>query len=401
MIENKNLLKTIVFLNNLNNKFSNDKLRILSSNRIHKSKFSYFRYISSNKDFKNLPYCDILLNYFIKSERLYPGGSYYLSNYIVGLFLKKENIFQGFKDVEKNLENVYKYFSQTTSKRSFELLKNVLEFSGPNATLICNPSDNNNITVKKNKNPVFDISIHKDFSSIYFSKNKTKTQTFLISVMDAYIERESELIPLMDKAKDNNLSLIVFCRGLSDNASNAIKSIILRNNIYVLPYIVKFENEDPFKLEDLSKVLGCSMINAESGDGIYKDSVKKSSSGLLKIKQDSIEIFNPNKELNEEINKKINNCNDSDLKEYLFKRKSRINTNIVEILIPRSNIEMLTEIKYLIICYNNLAIYGLKEYKENLYSKKCIESTKILGNKLKNTLDSIGYIVLQNKRENL
>ena len=399
MNNNKNLIKTLTFLNSLNKKFERDKLRIFSSQRIHKTKFNFFRFLISNKEFKKLPYCDLLINYFIKSERIYPGSSHFLSKYIVGLYFKNTDLFENIKQIENNLDNINKYFQQISSEDSFKLIKNVLQFSGPNCSISCNASDSKEIIVKKSKNPVFNISIHEDFSGIYFSKSKSKTQSYLISVLDAYIERESEIIPLLDKAKENKVPLIFFCRGISENAVRSLKNIILRNNIHILPYIIKFDNEDPFKMKDLSSVLNCEMVNAESGDGIYKDSVRKSIIKLLKTENDKIEVFNPNVSLNNSINEKLKDCKDLSLRKYLFLRKSRINPNNVNILIPKSKIEMLSEIKYLILCYNSIVIHGLYTLNETIYSKKSINTTKILGNKLKETLDSIGYIILQNKRE--
>jgi hypothetical protein len=399
MNKNSTLLNTVLSLSKLNEKFKNSRLRIVSSNRVYLSKFNFFKYICSSEQFRETPYADILLNYFHKSEKIYPGSSYLLSCYIVNLILKNKSIFENEKNVEKSLDNITKYFNQLTVKKNSDLIKNILEFSGPNATIICNPTNSSEVLVKKRKNPIFNVSIHKDFSNIYFSKSKSKTQSYLISVLDVFIERESELIPLIDKAKDNNLPLIIFCRGMTDNCVKAIKNIILRNKVHILPYIVKFDNEDPFKLEDLSKVLNCQLVSAELGDSMYKNSVEKSSIGMLKAQWHNIEIFNPNNEINEIINEKLKDCNDSSLKKYLFKRKARINTNIVEILIPMSNIEMLSEVKYLIVCYNNIAIFGLKEIDNYLYSYKCIESVKILGNKLAETLSSIGYIILQNKED--
>lgn len=393
MNKNSKLLKTIINLSKLNNKFKNSRLRILSNNRVYLSKYNFFNYICSSKEFKESPYADIIVNYFHKSEKLFPGSSYILSNYIVNFFLYEKNIFEKEKTIDKNLNNIYEYFSQSTSEKNFELIKNILDFSGPNATIVCNSTKSHEITIKKKSNPIFDVNIHKEFANIYFSKSKSKTQNYLISVLDVYIERESELVPLIDKAKENNLPLIVFCRGMTDNCVKGIKNIILRNKIHILPYIVKFDNEDPFKLEDLSSVLNCELLSAETGDNIYKDSIKKSSIGMLKAKWHNIEIFNPNKEINLSINEKLKECKDNNLKKYLFKRKSRINTNIIEVLIPMSNIEMLSEVKYLIVCYNNIAIFGLKKINDTIYSYKCIEVTKLLGNKLIETLNSIGYII--------
>lgn len=397
---NNNLLKTAVFLDSLNKKFINNKLRILSSNRIHKSKFNFFRYITSNQEFRKLPYCDIIINYFKKAEQYYPGSSIYVSEYISNIILKNNDIFKKYELEEKNIENLEKYFFQNTSQKSFDLIKNVLSFSGPNATISCKSSDSNEIIVRKTKNPVFDVCIHKDFAPIYFSKSKSKTQTYLISVADAYIERESELYNLIEESKNHKIPLLLFCRGISDYAVRSLKSIILKNNIHILPYIIKFNNDDPFKLEDLASVLNTKIVSIETGDNMNKDSVNKSSPALIKAFWDKIEILNPNSEaLNDSINKKLLENIDFDLKNYLFKRKARINTNVVEILIPKKEIELLSEIKSLIVSYNNIAVFGLVRNKDKIYSKKCIDIATRLGNNLVETLNSIGYIVLQDSRE--
>ena len=397
---NNELLKTAVFLDSLNKKFKNNRLRILSSNRIHKSNFNFFRYVISSEEFRKLPYCDILINYFKKSEMYYPGCSFFLSSYISNMILKNKNIFKDYKIEEKNIENLEKYFLQNTSRKSFDLIKNILRFSGPNATISCKASEVSDITIKKSKNPVFNVCIHKDFASIYFSKSKSKTQTYLISVADAYIERESEIYSLIEEAKKNKIPLMLFCRGISDYAVNSLKSIIVKNNVHILPYIIKFSNDDPFELGDLASVLNTKIVSIETGDSMNKDSIKKSTITSIKAFWDKIEILNPEpKYLNESINKKLAEDIDFDLRKYLFKRKARINTNVVEVLIPKREIELLSEFKSLIVAYNNIAIFGLVNNNNLMYSKKCIDIALKLGNNLAETLNSIGYIVLQSPRK--
>lgn len=399
-MNNNKLLKTIVFLDRLNSSFEREKLKIISSNRVHKSKFVFFRYITSNEEFRALPYCDILINYLKKSETLYPGSSFYLSKYVVSKLLRNKNIYKDVEKIDNNIENLKKYFLQNTTEKSYNLIENVLSFSGPNATLSCNPSNNSTLTVKKSKNPLFDVSIHKEFAPIYFSKSKSKTQTYLTSVIDAYIERESEIFSLIEECKKNKVPLMFFCRGISHNAINALKNIILRNNIHILPYIIKFDNNDPFKLEDIASVLGCKLLSIETGDNIYKDLVEKSSISMIKAFWNKIEIMNPNSDLlNKKINEKLSQNNDPELRNYLFKRKSRINTNVVEILIPKNEIEILAEIKSLIVAFNNIAVFGLLKQKNNIIlSKKCVNITESLGDSLISNLNSIGYVILKNKR---
>ncbi len=193
---------------------------------------------------------------------------------------------------------------------------------------------------------------------------------------------------------------MLFCRGISDYAVNSLKSIIVKNNVHILPYIVKFSNDDPFELGDLASVLNTKIVSIETGDSMNKDSIKKSTITSIKAFWDKIEILNPEpKYLNESINKKLAEDIDFDLRKYLFKRKARINTNVVEVLIPKREIELLSEFKSLIVAYNNIAIFGLVNNNNLMYSKKCIDIALKLGNNLAETLNSIGYIVLQSPRK--
>ena len=392
---NNKLIKTIVKLKKLNEDFENTRLRIFSRKRVFISKFIFFRYICSSQDFSDTPYRDILINYFNKSEKMFPGSSYYLSKSIVEKFLNKKCYFENSSIIEKDEKNLKSFLNNITNKKTSILFENILKFSGPDASLKCSVSNVKEITVKKTKNPQFDISIHKEFANIYFNKATRKMQTCVISVMDAYIERESEIMPLLDYAKERKLPFLLVCRGISDLAAKNLKSIILKNNILVYPYISSFDNEDPFKLLDLTKVLGCSLINAEAGDSIYRNSIERSCIKEVKLEWHKIEIIDPVPELSKEITKSINDTRDLDLIDYLIKRKSRVSTNVVEILIPESNIELLTELKYLIFTYNNIAAFGLIIKDKNIVPKRIADITKVLTTNVFGTLNNIGYVVRQ------
>lgn len=398
MILNKKLIETLTLLNDINKKFLNSKLRIYSSNRIFCNKFNFFSFLCMSKDFKKSPYSDIIINYFNKSEKLYPGSSFYLSQSIIAKLIQNKIYFENTVVIDKCLSNLEEYFKQNTSAYNKNLIKKILEFSGPNATLLCNSSEINEIRIKKTVNSLFNIDIHKDFADIYFKNTSQKTQNYIVSVMDVYIERESEIFTLLEHANKNKLPLLLICRGISDNAVRSLKLMILKNKMFVYPYIVKFENDDPFKLIDLSSTLGCEIVNVESGDSLYKNVVSKSSIKKLKLKWHQIEIFSPDKKLNVEINKSLLNCYDHDLKKYLLKRKKRISTNIVEILIPKKNIELLIEIKNLIKCYNSIAIFGLCRKNNKIYSSKSVNIVNTLTERLEDTIKNIGCIVIQ-KRE--
>lgn len=381
-------------LNTLNSKYSKNRMRMYARDNIYNSKFLFFTHFLNDKNFNDSPYRNLLINYFNKAERLYPGSSYYVSvdlvNKIYGIVKNNKN-----KTIDKSLENLEKYFKTIINEEKYyHLILNILKFSGPDASIDCKPTKNKNIIISKKKSPQIFVNIHQDFSGVYFSNQKTTTKTFIISVMDAYIERESELMTLLEYSKDQKTPIMLFCRGISDNAVRNLKSIILKNNIYLYPYIVKFDNEDPFILDDIANVLSAEKISAEAGDSFYKDLVKKSSCKEIKASSNFIEVLSPNKDFIKEINLQIKNSNnEEELRKYLFKRKKRCSPNVVEVLIPDTDIRLLNELKSIIFCYNKCVRYGFVEKDKIVYSKACLETADLLSRKLFETINSIGYVL--------
>ena len=396
---NKNIHVLLNFLNKFNKDFAGQKIRSISNNRIFDSKFMFLRYLVSNKEFHSLPQKDIVLNFLSKSEKYYPGSSYLTSVYLVDKLLGNTCNFDKVK-ADKNLVNLLAYFKVKTNNDSASLMFDILNFSGPNAVLSCKSTKNQEIKVLKKKNPIFKVDLHEDFVSTYFSNQKEVTKNCIISVMDAFIERESELVPLIEHSRNQNAPIVLFCRGMSHIVINQLKQILLRNNIFLYPYIIKFSNDDPFLLSDIAKILSTNIITAETGDSIYRDSVEKSGSGKIRLKSNEIEIFYPNNDLIAEINDQLIEKSDSSLKKYLTKRKSRISTNFVEILIPMKRIEMLSDIKCLIKCYNYISMFGFYKINDVLYSKREVEIAKKLSENLFDCLKNIGFVLkVGNKNE--
>ena len=393
---NKDKLAVVNYLNRFNNKFENNRHRIVSLNRVYNSNFMYLRYLSSDKSFHDIPYKDIVFNYLLKSEKLYPGSSYLTSVEFIDRLLGNNNKFEKVK-ADKNLINLEKYFNLMSTKKAADLMIKILKFSGPDAVLSCKGTKNSEIKIVKKNNPLIKVNIHEDFRSIYFSNQSELTKNTLVSVMDAFIERESELIPLIEYAKEQKVPIALFCRGMSVNVISHLKQILLRNRVQLFPYIIKFENEDPFMLKDIAQITGTSIISAETGDSIYKDSVIKSSFSKIRLKPNEIEIFNPNKNFINEINKQLKDKVNSEVVEYLMKRKSRISANYVEVLIPYAEIEILNEIKSLIKCYNHIAVFGLYDYKKSLISVREKEVSELLGKRLHETIEKIGYVIRKNE----
>src|SRR6056300_675820 len=100
---NSNLIKLALDLKKFNNSYSNKKHRLVSLNNVYDSKFLYFNFFLANKDFKDSPYRNFLINTFKKSESLTPGSSYDIADQLSQKILG--NYKESLKDkTEKNVE---------------------------------------------------------------------------------------------------------------------------------------------------------------------------------------------------------------------------------------------------------------------------------------------------------
>ena len=394
---NSKLLELFYKLKKFNNKFKNKKLRFITNDCVYESNFFYTYLLQQCEVLKESPYKDILFNYLIKSENVYPGSSYYLVEKLL-LKLNGNNNESIKVKTESNLFNFKRYLQKVSSRKEYvDLFLSILHFSGPDAVLTCKPTNNIETTVVKKNNTKFDINIHESFSGIYFSNQRETTKEFITSVMDVYIEKESEIMSLMNYASEQKMPVVLVCRGISDYAVKALRNIILKSGVYIYPYIAKFDNEDPFIMNDLSDAFDINLFSLESGDSLYTGIVEKTSCKRLKLKPESIEVFKINKALVDKINKQISKA-DGEVKKYLLKRKNRITPNIVEIHVPKSNIKFIDEIKSLIRCYNSCIVFGLLEDEnKNIIPVREDLITKTLSDKLFDCLNNIGCVVIKDK----
>tara|TARA_Y100000592_G_scaffold45577_1_gene72341 strand:- start:1350 stop:2540 length:1191 start_codon:yes stop_codon:yes gene_type:complete len=390
-VMNKNILDLGIKLKKFNKEFIEGKHRIIVKNTIYNSSFLFLYYFLGSEYFKNSPYRDILINYFKKSDNLYPGSSYFTSVKLVNKIFSNNNKINLSKS-ETNLETIYKYLNSITDNKSFSVFRKIIEFSGPDGILNLKVSKNSKITVEKSRNPVFNIKIHPAFSNIYFNKVENSTKNVLMTIIDGYIERESEIIPFIEKMKENKVPGVLICRGISDNAAKHLKNILLRNKLYLYPYIEKFNNEDPFLFEDISKIIGITQISSEFMDNIYKEITRKCKIIKATLSRKSISFYEKNTELINEINSQLSGCNNN-VKEYLMKRKKRCSPNNITIYIPEMMKSTLREITGLIKCYNVCSLTGFLQSNSNIFSKYCEETSDRLSDSLYKTITNIGYTV--------
>lgn len=379
-------------MKSFNDDFSKEKYRLIAYNSVFKSKYLFLTHFSTDSKFLNSPYREIILNYFVNAERYYPGSSLLLSELIVKKFfgIEEKNI----KNIKKNKENLKKYFLQNLDKEIVENFINIIDFSGPDATINCNLTKNKDFEVEKVVYPDFNINIHEDFQEVFFKNQDSSTKNYLVSLYDGYIERESELNSLIEKSKSNNkCPVLIVCRGISDYAVKSLKQILLRNNIFFYPYICKFDNSDPFMFSDIEKILEIKSYNIESGDSLHKSLSENSDFRNLKLFSDKIRILNSSDLLKKEITKQLSDTSDNEVRTYLYKRKNRCSPNNIYIKIPQTKVNLLNSYKSMIKCYNYAAVNGFFEINGKLYTTAEYYNCNKLANRFYNTIKNIGFTI--------
>ena len=400
---NENLIVLATNLNKFNKSYIQKKHRIITNKTIHNSSFLFFTFFLREKAFEHSPYRNLLINYFKKAESCYPGSSYFVSVYITQLILSGKLKSLDKVKTERNIDVIFDYFKSITNLKTFNFFRDVLQFSGADATITCESSKNSEITVEKKCKPTFKVNIDSDFIPIYFSNQKETTKDFIVSIVDGFIERESEIYSLFELSKKENLPAILICRGISEDAKRNIKQIILKNKTYIYPYALKFDNHDPFLIKDLAKSCNTKIISSEYYDNIYKDLEAKTNIVKITASKNYLTFHEKSEDLIEEINLQLKKENiDLEAKKYLQKRKRRASPNNVLVSIPDNMHNLLQEIKSLIVCYNYCVIRGIYILKDNkTMSVQCYKSSSILAKSLFKNIKKIGYTIKLNHHESV
>lgn len=393
---NSKMLKTVSKLNKFVKSFENNKIKLFTKEKgIYNSSFLFYYYFLLDDSFKDDPYRTIISDYMQKSERYFPGSSYYL---IKKLIEKSRNInkFNYSKNTIKTNKDILKtYLEENSDKLSASLVQNILSIGGPDATIICDYDNVENIIVERKDNTEFEFSIENSLYNVLFGKKTKNKINATIVVADAFIERESDLIPLIEHSKKSSSSLVVICRGITEVATRALKHIMLKNGILVYVFIEKFNHDDPFKLEDFSKTVGANLITADKMHSLLRDGVDCSKTiDNVTVESNKISFDFTNKLLEKEILTQIKNAKNLELKKYLLKRKKRVTNKKVLVTVPTEMSFLLQTLKDLINSYKNLVKYGATKTSDNKLD--IIESQRLtdsLSENLYFNLMNISYVI--------
>lgn len=378
-------------------KYKEKKLKIVDNlGNVYESKFLFFYNFLSNKEFLSSPWRNILIEYFSKSEALYPGSSFLLAKLISGFEkqINADNI------CKKN--STFENYIIKKSKIGKEFL-NLLKFSGPEASIKLESISTDKTLVHKKSSSKFLFSNNNITGSLFFkNKNKIKRSIRCV-VIDGFLENEKEIFLFLEKCFVEKKTGLIICRGISQKLLNFTSSFISKNKFPILIYEDKVNHLDPFKFFDFVTLNNGSIVSIDTGDDIRYDCYDKSfiiencslSRDFIEFKPKKENIFKIKKEI--DLHKK--NSFDKESLDYVNKRNKRSALSLVEIFMPLYEKKELQELKFLIHCYNSIAKFGIVSHEGNLYGKQEIDAVNKLYEKFNKTIENTSILLKYNKEK--
>lgn len=388
------LLKSIIELNNFVKKYKSKKIRLIQKDGdVYNSNFVFLYNFIVGRVLDNSPYRNIIINYLENTERHFPGSSMHLCEKLVNRFLNNKSA--EFKKKSLTKESFYSFIDENCDLKYRKTIKSILEFSGPDATITCDFNNVENIVVERKDNCEFNFDIHPSLHNVLFSSKQNSKKNCTFCVADAYIERETDILPLVEHANKNRSHLVLVCRGITDIAISSIKQIMLRNNMLIYVYIEKFSHEDPFKIEDFAKSLQSTLITSDKMHSILHDGIECSSTkDNIDLSYNKISFNSQNNSLIESINESISKTNDKNLISYLNKRKKRLATKNVIVTVPKQDKNFLQTIKDIINIYNKICKFGITELEDGSFDSYASQVfTNDLSDKLYEAIKNISYTI--------
>ena len=342
-----NLNKILNDLKNFVKDFENKKIKLLSKDIVTLEKYIFLYSLIMSKKLEN-SYGDILKEYILNVEKIFPSSSVNLIKYL-------------YKDYEKSnltkrsptLKDLEEYFNNTIDNKDYiKTFINILKFSGPDCIIDIHESKLRNQIIKR-KESRFDININKNFYSLFFNKKKLVKRSCGVIVVDGFIEKDQNLIPALEFCKEKNKTLLIVCRGMTSHVVNFLKNCIIKNKMTCVVYEKRFDDNDPFFFEDLAVSGNIDLIKDYTSLAFdIKEKIKIVDN--IKLTESNISFYDSNKK----IESKIKELKSLEINEdFIHKRVKRLKGEKVDIY--TSNKDFIEFLKYAIKVYNKILKFGI------------------------------------------
>jgi hypothetical protein len=269
---------------------------------------------------------EIVLNHALKAEKESPGAGIELLKLFSGqISVSDKKAVKTKNDIIEVIKN-YKL-----SKRNFDIIKTVLEYSNSNSRISFKKSSSQHAFVEITDGHTFEAScqipvVRKDYQNVK------------VICIDGYIENVSEIHHILEHFSQNRVPCLIFSRGMSDDVLHTIKVNNNRGTLSIYPYRIPFDIDSVNTLVDIAVVSSTDVTSSLKGELISSIAVEKIKSiekctlfgnkVILKNSLSKISIDNHVKNIRNSIKEK------PELTEILSKRIKSLTSSCIEISLP-------------------------------------------------------------------
>lgn len=216
-----------------------------------------FAYTSiSQRSNKITPYRKPLIDLFKSLESASPGSAFIAANILLSKEIEEASL-----DVKMNKRQsssrIFSTLSFLMSHEEHNVVKAIIESGG-----LCQPSCfeqldcGNHYVIKSASSGGLSLKIERDFKSI----PRTKLANSIVICADSVFETMSEIDELVRWSQDIKAPIILIARGFLPEVTSTLYHNYLNGKLKVFPCTVGFSDDDPFNLDDVSKMCGTTTI---------------------------------------------------------------------------------------------------------------------------------------------
>lgn len=389
---------TIIFKEEID-KFANKSFKMMSSileenkNYFHNGKFCEFEkfIINLNKQNSNNTLNEYILSLFFDAE-IKSAGSF---RQLLKLINSSNSTLNIANIRYPNVNDINWLFNNFNLSNKYQkLLFDAIELAGFNGKIVVQQTKKDFNYVEKTNGYVFNITNVTSLFNGFFVKPK-------IICIDGFIESESEIHSILETSHSVKESLIIVCRGMSDDVINTLVVNWKRGTLKAVPIIVPFDLMGINMLNDISVVCNCDVVSSLKGQIIsaikYTDIAYVDS---IDVSNNKISITNKNNQQNVKLHiESLRNKRNESIDDIAHLYDERIKSLLGSMVIVNLSDDILylrdrQRIDNVLRAFSQMLEFGIAELDSK--EKILVSTVKTVNDYLpiiKNRLNELGVII--------
>lgn len=336
---------------------------------------------------------DVACLHIFNAEKASPGGSDFFLDFVLNetsieLQGSAARIFR-----KSDLESILRCY---LDQEFLPFVREVLELSSFNSKILVKEDthDQSLSIVEKNNSFYFE-----GLRPSYLLRNN-KVKDVRVCPIDGFIESVSEIHFLLEKISTLQEPCILFVRGHSEDVSHTLKVNYERNKITCIPVVVNFDIEGANLLNDIAIISGSDVVSSFKGETINSIDIEKFpriDSAIFLPNGISLDNKISNERVKSHINfvvQKIENSDSSASEDALTRRLQRLSGGQITVSLSKDHKKRKLSLDKALRAVQMAKSFGVVEYNEKTFPKSTIEAGKTFSSKFKDTIESIGCIVI-------